>query len=458
MRQRLFIVILFISFIGMGSCKKFLDEKSNQSLATPETLADLEAVLNNSAINRGTYLVNGMTDEYYFLFSNWNSRPKVEKDAYIWHPETNDYNDWSVQYHAVFNANTVLFNLELITDGNISTPQEKRIRGGALFYRAFTFYRIAQLYALQYDANTASALPGIPLRLTADINEVSTRPNLQDTYNQITTDLQEALQDLDETKPENIVSKTYPTRTAAYALLARVYLQMGDYTKAKNNADQALQFYSDLMNFYDNSHVDTISISPFKPGNREIILYAFAQSTPNSNAAAKIDTTLYKSYADNDLRKRTYFNRNSDGSYRFKGSYSGNFTELFCGLATDELYLIKAECLARGGDAAGAMQTLNDLLRTRWRVVNGTSTYVDQTAVDANDALAKVIKERKKELVYREIRWPDIKRLNKEPAFAITLTRNLNGQIYMLPPNDLRFALLIPIEVMNIANLPQNPR
>jgi tetratricopeptide (TPR) repeat protein len=457
MKLKLTIIIFCIGFVGLTSCRKFLETKSNQSLATPETLADLEAILNNQAINVGTVLLNGMSDEYYYLLTNWNSRPKLHKDGHVWEAQLNDYNDWFGQYHAVFNANTVLFNLDLISKDNEEIDRQQRIRGAALVYRAFAFYRVLQLYALQYDKNSASADWGIPLRLEADINEVSSRAKMDESYDRILTDLQEALTLLPETTPETIVTKTFPTRTAAFALLARVYLQMGEFTKAKDNAGQALQLHNALMDFNDGNWVAP-GLLPFKPANPEVILYSFSNSSPNSNTVAKIDSNLYKSYDKDDLRKTLYFIKNSDPSYRFRGSYSGKTSDLFNGLATDELYLIRAECLAREGNFNDAMQDLNHLLRTRWRSENGTSTYVDQVAADADEALAKILSERKKELVYREVRWSDIKRLNKEPQFAITLSRNMNGQSYTLPPNDVRYALLIPIEVMNIVDLPQNAR
>jgi starch-binding outer membrane protein, SusD/RagB family len=458
MKSKLIILCLFINLAGLISCKKFLETKSDQGLATPSTLADLEAILNNSSINIGTALLNGMTDEYYLSFNDWQTLPRLFKDGYVWDPALNDYNDWSVQYQAVFNANTVLFNLDLISKANSELDRQNKIRGAALFYRSFAFYRLLQLYALQYDQSSAASDWGIPLRLSADINEVSSRAKMQESYDRILNDLQLALTLLPGDLPTSITTKTYPTQTAVHALLAKVYLQMRDYAKAGENANKVLQLHGSLMDFNDNNWVDTNSIGPFKPGNPEVILYTHANASPNSMTSAKIDSNLYNSYAPNDLRKAAYFILNSDAGYNFRGSYSGNPYELFCGLATDEMYLVRAECFARAGNANDAMKDLNDLLRTRWRAENGISTYVDQVATDAGDALVRIIAEKKKELVYRETRWPDIKRLNEEPQFAITLKRNLGGQEYTLSPNDLRFALLIPREVLNSVDLPQNAR
>jgi hypothetical protein len=57
----------------------------------------------------------------------------------------------------------------------------------------------------------------------------------------------------------------------------------------------------------------------------------------------------------------------------------------------------------------------------------------------------------------RGLRWMDIKRLNKDGA-KITLTRNVEGNTYTLPPNDLRYALPIPEEVISLTGMPQNIR
>ena len=56
---------------------------------------------------------------------------------------------------------------------------------------------------------------------------------------------------------------------------------------------------------------------------------------------------------------------------QFKGSYNGTLFA-FTGLATDEIFLVRAECRARTGDINGAMDDLNRLLQQRWK----TGTFV----------------------------------------------------------------------------------
>ncbi len=57
----------------------------------------------------------------------------------------------------------------------------------------------------------------------------------------------------------------------------------------------------------------------------------------------------------------------------------------------------------------------------------------------------------------RGLRWADLKRLNRDGA-NITLTRTVNGQVFTLPPNDLRYAIAIPENVIEIGSIQQNPR
>ena len=100
------------------------------------------------------------------------------------------------------------------------------------------------------------------------------------------------------------------------------------------------------------------------------------------------------------------------------------------------------------------MADLNTLLRTRWI----TGAYTDMTATSADDALVKVLTERRKELVFRNVRWSDLRRLNMETRFQKTLTRTAGAQTFTLPPNDPRYVLLIPGDVITYSTLTQNPR
>jgi hypothetical protein len=191
----------------------------------------------------------------------------------------------------------------------------------------------------------------------------------------------------------------------------------------------------------------------------EMIFYSISLNQPGliSNTRAKIDSMLYNSYHADDLRKKIFFRQNADGiSYAFIGSYVNTSLEYICftGLATDEVYLTRAECSARMGNKDSAMADLNRLMSKRWK---NTVSFPTFTANDATDALHQVLAERRKELVYRQLRWTDIRRFNEEDS-SITLKRIIHGTTYSLPPNDPRGMILIPWEVITESGIQQNPR
>ncbi len=167
---------------------------------------------------------------------------------------------------------------------------------------------------------------------------------------------------------------------------------------------------------------------------------------------ARIDQKLYNTYDENDLRKAAFFRINSDNEIIFKGFYNRN-NGPNPGVAVDELYLIMAECEARIGNTQEAMDNLNKLLETRWK----PGTFSPYIAASQQEALAIIRKEREKEMPLRGTRWADVKRYNRDGA-NITMQRTVNGQSYELPPNDPRYAVAIPEEIIKIAGIPQNPR
>jgi hypothetical protein len=200
--------------------------------------------------------------------------------------------------------------------------------------------------------------------------------------------------------------------------------------------------------------VDVNGFYPFRREHPETVFY----STMNFYiwlahpliGGARADSTLYAEYAANDLRKTVFFTQ--AGSYqRFKGNYAGDFA-LFSGMATDELYLTRAECHARTGNLAAALQDLNILLEKRMI----TGTFIPVTAVSAAALLPVILLERRKELLCRgSLRWMDIKRLNKENA-GIVLQRAIQGESFTLLPNDKRYALPLPTDVIETSGMEQN--
>lgn len=447
----LYIVALFI----FPSCKKYLDEKPVKATTIPSTLSDLQALLDRYNINNqnGPQLLEALADNYYLTATTYNSRSAEDKMNYTWDKEATSYNNWFQTYtKPIYYANVVLDQLKDIETSD--KDSYNAIKGTALFFRAFAHYEMAQMYCKPYSTTESGEL-GIVLRLTSNINEVVTRSTVGGTYDQIVSDFTEAVSLL----PEVSVYPTRPNKAAAYGALARVYLSMRNYEQAGISAEQYLNRKSELLNYNTfNANGNPV----FPRFNKEIAFYnrPFQSNLIANNQGAKIDSVLFKSYATNDLRRTLFFKANTGanaGTYGFQGSYDGSGgtfnSSVFDGICTDEMYLIKAEVAARNGSKDLALKTLNDLLITRWK----TGTFILFTVSTAQEALTLVLEERRKELVYRGLRWTDIRRLNLEGA-NITLKRVVGSNTYTLPPGDSRYVLLIPKEVLSLSNLQQNPR
>ena len=442
-------ILFLICACTLFGCKKYLDYKPDQSIVTPQTIQDLQSILNNNSIMNAYSPFTGELgcDDYYLYNADWLPRTTTERNAYVWERDLfNDAerNDWSLPYVVVYYANVVLD--ELAKEKYYSNQKRDRdnIRGQALFFRAFSYYNLLQVFSKPYSADSASADLGIALRLSPDPNIATTRASLKDSYDRVVSDLVESVDLLPMYQPY----VTMPSKLAAIAMLARVNLTMGLYSRAQSFAADALQMNGTLIDY---NTVNGAATLPFARFNAETSFHSVLLFSNTLNSVSKIDTVLYRSYAPNDLRRSLFFRTNTDGSVSFRGSYDGS-TRLFNGLSNDELYLIAAECSARNGDKNGALDMLNRLLLKRWK----TSTYVPIVATDAQDALTKILIERRKELVLRGQRWADLRRLNKETLFAKSNYRFINNKLYTLYPNDKRYILPIPNTVITMTGMQQN--
>lgn len=449
MKAYISLLIICLSFL---SCRKYLDVKPDKALVIPVSLQDCNAILSNYPVMNAQDPIDGEAnaDNYYLNDASYNSLfAQEDKNIYTWAPlGQHQLANWSSTYKIVYYSNVVLETLEKIKPSTNEQINWNTLKGAALFFRAKAFFQLAQIYAKPYNSDTKNDL-GIPLRLSPDINIKTERSTLAGTYDRIIQDLKESSLLL----PKKSVNKSQPNKCAAYSMLARVYLSMEDYTVAITAAEKSLNLYSKLINYND---LDLNAFIPFNIFNDEVIFHS--NTSGNSPLIytfnAKVDKDLYDSYDENDLRKTAFFSPNGDNTYSFKGDYGGDNNNQFTGLAVDEMYLTRAECYARSGNKDAALTDLNTLMISRWR----RDAFTPFTAQDAESALKLILKERRKELVFRHQRWTDLRRLNKDQRFAKIIKRTLNGQIYELPPNDLRYTILIPQVIINETEIQQNER
>lgn len=450
-----FICLLLAAAICCNaSCKKFLNEKPDRKISTPQNLADLDGMLDYYFGLNARFPMSGevSADNFYLTDAAWAATNEQQRNLYLWQKYDRVLTEWSAPYNNIYYANVLLYNLGLFNIKTSELEQANNIQGAAYFIRAINHFALAQLFAPVYKKTTAATDLGIPLRLNENYNEPVVRVSVLENFNSIVADVKKSIPLL----PQNQPRKYRPGKAAAYGLLARVYLYMQEYQQAKLYADSCLSLYNTLIDY---NSINTAATIPFVQFNNEVI-YDARSNPPSALLAsrAKVDTTLYRQYEENDIRKAAFFINNADGSKAFKGNYTGlNNASLFSGIAVDEIYLIRAEAWARLGNINEALNDLNTLLRTRYKKINNSSTFIDKTAPDAAAALSIILTERRKQLLYRGLRWADLKRLNLEPAFAVTLVRTINNTRYELPPNSNRYQLQIDAEAIRLSTMAQNP-
>lgn len=454
------LLIILVALVSAGCRKAFLGQRPSSNLLIPNSLTVFKELLDNPQVmNISPALGEVSADNYYLLKATWLSLDTKEYNAYIWAPDLYQgqglVSDWDIPYQQVFYANTVLQGLANIQPDSTSQAEWNMIKGWALFSRAFAFFNVSQIFAKPYDSATAATDLGIPLRLSPDINTKTTRASLIASYTQILSDLNEAEMLLPAAIPVDNLNR--PSKLAVQALLARIYLSVRDYKDARKYADSVLQTYPYLLDYNSLQIADPIPI----PNNMIEILYQSNFPQPGNGNTLEglicggciIDTNLMASYASRDLRPSIYYFQEAADTFILKGSYAGSIFP-FSGLATDELYLIRAECSARAGQLTPALNDLDTLLSHRWR----TGTFsADSTITSSAQALDTILVERRKELAFRGLRWSDLRRLNQE-GWDITLHRNVDNQSYMLPPGSDLYTMPIPPDVIQFSHIQQNPR
>ena len=124
-------------------------------------------------------------------------------------------------YKIIYAANSNIEGLDPETSSN--PKQTSHLLGENYFFRAIAHFHMVTLFARPYVCGRD--LPGVPLRIGMDYS-TTTRATVGEVFDAIVADLKKAIEYMDAGTPRGDAS--YVSATAARALLARVYLFMGD--------------------------------------------------------------------------------------------------------------------------------------------------------------------------------------------------------------------------------------
>jgi starch-binding outer membrane protein, SusD/RagB family len=450
------ILILSILLITLGSCKKsFLDR--NPYTAVPiataiKTVDEMSSAVNglySSMRGAGLYgrtipiMGDLMADNVYI--STQNSGRYIVQNNFSFTVATAEPDGiWGGLYAVIKNANLVI-NSE-VPSSPLTDPTRDQLKGEALTIRAWAYFDLARFFAPPYTVNADAT--GVPIVLNFDQNAKPKREKLSAVYTQVLNDLNQAFTLMTQTK-----SSAYITKYVARGLQARVYLHMGDWTKARdaaldvvNNSGFSIVSAANYVTYWRNaapitSKVETmfeLSLDAANNNGTNALAYIY---DPAGYGDMLATTSLYNLHTATDVRRNFFVAGTRAGQNVFYVSKYANGNSVDKDdvkmMRFSEIVLILAEAYYRLNDEVNARTYLNMVATRRDPGFTGyTSTGVQ--------LLEDILNERRKELAFEGFRFQDFLRLNRvinrgpqAPTTAQTIDLTNFRRIQPIPQSEL---------------------
>jgi hypothetical protein len=447
MNKSLFIVIATILFTG---CKKFVD------IDPPRTMIETSVVFSSesaalSAV-AGVYsrcqsptlgLLTGGIPVYSGLGSDEisNTAPNGTYDAFRTNsvlPNTTSYAVlWSNTYNLIFHTNSILQGLEV--SGALPAALKDQLKGEMLVMRSLLYFYLLNLFG------------DVPYQVSTDyrVNAIMPRTPTGDIYKELEKDLERADTLLKATYPSTY--RLRPNKYTAKALLARVYLYNGNYSKAEsistaiiNSGIYSLATIAAVFNSTTSN--ETIWAIVRDNGNTQEAFY-FTLVTPTTRPIFQLTPQLFAAFETNDQRRvltaNGWVGKNtvSGVDYYYPNKYKQRTptgvvipTEYLVMFRLAEQYLIRAEARVKLNNLVGAIQDINSI-----RVRAGLPSL--PLSLTAPQVMTALKQERRIELFSEwGHRWFDLKRWGD----ATTVLAPIKGaswqttdELYPIPVNEI---------------------
>src|SRR5690606_15456494 len=133
-----------------------------------------------------------------------------------------------------------------------------------------------------------------------------------ETYHQIISDLTDASELLAVTQEHPF----RPSKSAAFALLAKTYLLMADYEQAAANASASLALNDSLVDFIESDPSERYLFPlDFGVSNPEVLFFCYSTlRLIVRESRMSVDPELPGAFHENDLRKELFFREYREGS------------------------------------------------------------------------------------------------------------------------------------------------
>ena len=391
---------------------------------------------------------------------------------------------WQQAYYGIFQANKVI---EAIDDN--ASQAKLQLKGENLFLRALMHYDLVRIFGRPYSQNPETNL-GVMIKNNTDINDVPARSTVKETYAFIVSDLLKAADLMKENKPNVFASKE-----VAWALLARMYLYMGQNDKAIEYADKVINSgryklvsTAQLAKYYTTSpEVNPETIFAIKRMPSENLgksgigsLYtrdgwgeiyvsntyrALIYKYPNDERIKLIDPDFVLDANGNKIPDATEecgyrVNKRENYSkyFNLKFTYQDGIPLLASPvvLRLAEMYLIKAEAFAKTPGKEGEAIDMVNTIRKR-AGLHDNQLFTTSDLKGYSSILDVVLDERRLELAWEGHRSFDLFRNNRPLDRSFTKSEGWAGPRQILPTSELIVPFIPEVEMNLNPNLVQNP-
>ncbi|GAB5552702.1 MAG: RagB/SusD family nutrient uptake outer membrane protein [Saprospiraceae bacterium] len=303
---------------------------------------------------------------------------------------------WNNAYEVINQANIVLDNIDIVTS---DADKKNRIEGEARFLRALNYYELIKHFG--------SGSTGVPLRTTGILDyavDLSiARASTSEVYSLIVSDLQSAYNLLPET------NSFFADKYAAQALLARVYLYQGNFSGARDAADDVLtnsghSLASSFAGAFNNDSDGPEDIFSFQvtsqTGTNSLITYYASEGNGGRGGDITVNDEYVALFDDaaNDERAG-FFYISPDNGGRLTAKYTNQFANVPI-LRIAEMHLIRIEANFEEGSSVG-LDPLTEINALRARSGAAPLTSIDK---------ATILLERQRELAFEGFFIHDLKR------------------------------------------------
>jgi hypothetical protein len=462
------------SALAFSSCEDLLDTQPKQSLTPATAFADakgyesLALTIYGRARGFGNY---GQTLMIAPEIMADNLRIIANTGRYIGQEANADRAHialWNTNHYGAINDANILLSEIDATPGDQALKD--RLKGEALFMRAFFYFDLARVYGYEPGKEVNGWNQSVVIRTepvigfsAADLKPRSTNREL---YDLMESDLQAAV-GLLPVAARGTANAYRASKGAAEALLARVFLYDSKFAEAAAMASQAMATSGLAIDgtglLTPANYVAAFSTYPNPESIFEIEIRSNDWSTvdgvnnsmatlsanilPSAQFILTASNELLATYETGDIRRATWTETTRSGatgvvyrSNKWLGT-KGDFLQNLPILRGSELYLIRSEARFRTGDEAGARADLNALRSKR-----GLGA-IDAALTGAN-LFNQILKERRVEFVLEGHRWFDLKR-NGLPI-------SKHGTFQPVPYADYRLLAPLPQDQLTLNTALQN--